>query len=161
MAEQNIKVWVYKWLNGLSKDRSTVGRMSEQTDRWINGRTKQKEGRIWSLMFLCNHLFKSLAGQVSFSHFQAVLLFGLVSHLTVRPPVMKGHCSQVVECRIKVMSHVFYKKKSKSFPTRFRRKKKFEKITRESFLLNNHTQKGFFLIIKSTHHLVKYYKQQN
>ena len=74
-------------------------------------------------MFLCNHLFKSLAGQVSFSHFQAVLLFGLVSHLTVRPPVMKGHCSQVVECRIKVMSHVFYKKKQKSFPTRFRRKK--------------------------------------
>ena len=111
-------------------------------------------------MFLCNHLFKSLAGQVSFSHFQAVLLFGLVSHLTVRPPVMKGYCGQVVECRIKVMSHVFYKKNQKVFLHVFE-EKKFEKLTRESFLLNNHTQKGFFLIIKSIHHLVKYYKQQN
>ena len=90
-------------------------------------------------MFLCNHLFKSLAGQVSFSHFQAVLLFGLVSHLTVRPPVMKGHCSQVVECRIQVMSHVFYKKKIKKFSYTFSKKKKLKKLTRESFLLNDHT----------------------
>ena len=92
-------------------------------------------------MFLCNHLFKSLAGQVSFSHFQAVLLFGLVSHLTVRPPVMKGHCSQVVECRIKVMSHVFYKKKNKQVFLHVFEEKKIKKLTRESFLLNDHTDR--------------------
>ena len=80
--------------------------------------------RIWSLMLLCSHLFKGLAGKVSFSHFQAIFLLCLVSHLSVGSPIMKGYCRQVIECRIQVMSHVFYKKKKQSSLTRFQRNKK-------------------------------------
>ena len=44
MAEQNIKAWVYRWVNGLVIDRSGVGWTSKQTDRWMNGRTNNRKG---------------------------------------------------------------------------------------------------------------------
>ena len=64
---------------------------------------------FWSFN-VSSHLFKCLTRQMCFSHFQAVFLSRLVSHFTVSPPVMKSYCGQVVECRVQVMSHVFYKK---------------------------------------------------
>ena len=48
-------------------------------------------------------LFQCCTGQVWLQHDEAILLLSQVPHVSIRLPVVQGHCGQVVECRVQVV----------------------------------------------------------
>ena len=55
-----------------------------------------------------NNLFQSGAWQIRISQRQVVLLLGQISHLTIRLPIVKCHCGQIVEGFVQIAFHMSF-----------------------------------------------------